>query len=54
MVIDMNKKITRKISFPIYKTNFVLFSLDPSYFQTSSFFNFLFILNNLKCYRNGT
>jgi hypothetical protein len=47
----------RNIKFPIYKTIFILFvfpSLDPSYFQTSYFFNFLFILNNLKCYRNAT
>jgi hypothetical protein len=30
-----NEKITRReISFPTYKTHFI-FSLDPSYFQTS-------------------
>jgi hypothetical protein len=27
---------------------------DPSYFQTSQFSYFLFILSNLKCYRNTT
>jgi hypothetical protein len=35
---SVNEKITRrKISFPTYKTHFILFSfsLDPSYFQVS-------------------
>jgi len=43
-----NEKITkREINFPTYKT--FLFHVDPSYFQTSYFFNFLFILNDFKC-----
>ncbi len=48
-----NEKIARrKLSFQIYKMCF--FSLEPSYFQSLQLSYFLFILNDLKFYRNTT
>jgi len=50
-----NEKITRKKkSLPTYKTLFFFISLDLSYFQTSQLSYFLFILNDLKCFRRVT
>jgi hypothetical protein len=52
-----NEKITRKKKvFQLIKHGFLFFffSLDPSYFQTSQLSYFLFISNDLKCYKNIT
>jgi len=50
-----NEKITRReLSFPIYKTCFFFpLSSNPSYFQSSYLSYFLFILGDLKCYKNA-
>jgi hypothetical protein len=51
-----NEKIIRKKkSFPTYKTCFFSFSSfwTPPTFKPHKFI-FLFILNNLKCYRSAT
>jgi hypothetical protein len=50
-----NEKIRReKISFPTLKTCFFFPLLWTPCFQTSEFYYFLFILNDLKCYNSAT
>jgi hypothetical protein len=47
-----NEKTTRReINFPTYKTFFFLWTLP--FFKPHNFFNFLFVLNDLKCYRSA-
>jgi hypothetical protein len=50
----INEKITRrKISFPTYKTCFFFFLLfGPLFLSNPGLSYFLFILNDLKCYKN--
>ncbi len=49
-----NEKITkREISFPTYKTCFSPF-WTPLTFKPHNFFIFLFIFNELKCYKSTT
>jgi len=48
-----NEKITTtKISFSVYKTRFLPLLFAP--LLLSNLITFLFILNNLKCYRSTT
>jgi hypothetical protein len=46
-------KNNKKNNFPTYKTFFILF-FGPLLFPNLVTFLFLFILNNLKCYRSAT
>jgi hypothetical protein len=48
------KIIRRKISFPAHEIDFFFPSLHLLIFKAFNFSHFLFILNNLKCYRNAT
>jgi hypothetical protein len=49
-----NNKKRNKLSNLQNMVFFFFFSLDPSYFQTSWLSYFLYILNDLKCYRSAT